>query len=388
MFSSKPGRLIGVVAGTVFLCLAFTSPASAGTLGVQVSQVFGGEPWNYPTIAFNPGGGSEAASPIWNAPLSANPPLDPNSAAIVAKTRSSAALNGSLTASVGSSDWSTAFYFSRSTDPVYRLHCWRYTCPEMEGRVIHIPLRARPAQSCDGHMAVIDQSSGDASTWREWNFSRALTTQSQSCPNGASVGGYANCSTSPCTISTASGGMDYVWSGDGRDGGATAGDFGLAFGQIRPQELEQGSVDHTLLTSISCSGGRVYPAGNNTGSLCSDTTNAPRMGTRFWLDLSDAEIDAINAPPWRKAVWRAMAHYGMIVADTAGPNGNLSLSGEGTEDYRVYGRPDPWAVLARRFGVPSYISSGNIHYVFDFKAGLDWWAHLKVLAPCVSAGTC
>ena len=42
------------------------------------------------------------------------------------------------------------------------------------------------------------------------------------------------------------------------------------------------------------------------------------MGAHFYLDMSDAEIDAARVPAWKRAVMLAAAHYGLFVGDTGG----------------------------------------------------------------------
>jgi hypothetical protein len=42
----------------------------------------------------------------------------------------------------------------------------------------------------------------------------------------------------------------------------------------------------------------------------------PALGQHFYLDMSSAEIDALNVPAWKKPILHAMAEYGMFVGDT------------------------------------------------------------------------
>jgi hypothetical protein len=376
----------------------FRNRAAAGTLALTAFAIlggcgpYGGDPPTMPATDWNPGGGNQTQTPsgislggtIWNHKLPATPTLDPNSSAIVANTFAQAPVQGAAIASSGTSDWASAYYYAKSSDPTFRIHCWRYSCPLIEGVTIHIPANARPAQSTDGHMSVVDQTTGV-----EYNFSRALTTSSQTRPNGQTVGQYATNG----VISVAAGGKGLVWLGDGRDTGcSTAGCFGLSFGVIRPQEITDGLIDHTMLTTLACAGvGGVFPAQNHNASLCSNTTNQPKMGTRFWLDYTDAQIDAIaGLYPWQRTYLKALHNYGEYASDTGGSNGALNVSVEGTEDYRVYGLADPWAQIAASTpGVLTWTSSGNPHYEFDFLRGVpNLQAHLHVLAPCVSQGTC
>lgn len=339
-----------------------TGPCSFGS--------FSNEPWNVPCASWRPYGD---ASPF-NRRLPAAPRLDPNSAAIVAKTLSWGNNAHFWGGTAGSeSDWSSPVYYSRPTDPLFEIHCWRYACPEIEGRRIRIPQRAEPAHSLDGHMAVVDQAN-----LIEYDFSRAGPL-----PRG---GG---------RLEVASGGSTAIGTpaADGRRGDSTAAQLGLLGGIIRPAELEAGIIDHALITGVYCSGGAVYPAAANSGQLCSSigisNADAPKMGQRFYLAIGDAEIDALPAPAWRKAILRAYAHYGAFVGDTTGINGNLDLGAESTQSWLSFGLADPWVTLGRRYGLPTWRdSAGVLRYLFDARPGVDWASRLRVVDPCVSRGTC
>jgi hypothetical protein len=54
--------------------------------------------------------------------------------------------------------------------------------------------------------------------------------------------------------------------------------------------------------------------------------------------------------------------------------------------YTSFGQPDRWVTLARRWQIPYYAPDHD--YVFDLNDGVDWARYLRVVAPCVSQGTC
>jgi hypothetical protein len=326
---------------------------------------FSNQPWNVPCASWRPYG---PASPF-NRRLPAAPRLDPNSAKVVAKTLSwgnDAFFWGGTAGSPA--DWDRPIYYSRPTDPLFEIHCWRYDCPELEGKRIRIPQRAEAAHSVDGHMAVVDQAN-----LIEYDFSRAGKLPEGGGPLEIAAGG--------ATVIGTPG-------ADGLGGDATAAGFGLLAGTIRPAELESGVIDHALLITIACSGGTVWPA-DGEGAPCSDPTNAPKIGQHFWLDMSDAEINASSAPAWRKAIWRAYAHYGAYVGDTGGVNGNLGFSAESAQSWLSFGYADPWVALGERYGLETWRdSAGVLRYLFDARPGVDWASRLRVVDPCVSRGTC
>jgi len=171
--------------------------------------------------------------------------------------------------------------------------------------------------------------------------------------------------------------------GNGLGSAATAAGFGLAAGVIRPEELAAGQINHALFMVVKCTNGTsVWPAGSSSGRSCSSiglsNANAPAMGQHFYLDLSEAQIEALPQPTWAKTILRAMAQYGLYVGDTGG--GFLKL--ESGTSYTSFGLPDPWMQIAKSAGIsPSHdSSSGKDTYTFDFSGAVNWAADLKVAA--------
>jgi hypothetical protein len=268
-------------------------------------------------------------------------------------------------------DWSHPLYYSQPSDPIYTVHCTeRWSCP-VEGVQVHIPARARPAGGSDGHLAAIDQGSG----W-EYDF-----WQVKQKPSG---GG---------TLVASAAGRTRI-DGDGLGAEATASGFGLAAGVIRPPELADGNIDHALFMVVKCTNGTaVWPAhSDNAGRSCSDLglpdADAPAMGQHFYLDMTDAQIDALNKPGWQKTILRAMAHYGMYVGDTGG--GSWGVEFESGSSYTSFGYQDPWERLGQQLGVPTWEDPeiGRRRYIFDFQKAVDWGASLSVVAPCVAQASC
>jgi hypothetical protein len=264
-------------------------------------------------------------------------------------------------------DYDHPIYFNKPSDPVFTIHCklWTSSCA-IDGMRVQIPQKAKPAGGSDGHMTVIDQASG----W-EWNF-----WQTGSLPSG---GG---------DLYISHGGRTKI-DGDGLDSNGTAAHFGGSAGIIRPEELAAGSIPHALFLVVNCTNGQhVYPAGTGVGRTCSSMglsgTNAPAMGQQFYLDMSDSQIAGLNAPEWKKTVLTAMAHYGLIVGDTGG--GSLkTISGT---SYTSFGMADPWTVMGSKLGLPSWSQDGKRMYSFDLRDTVDWQSKLRVVDPCVTAGTC
>jgi hypothetical protein len=152
---------------------------------------------------------------------------------------------------------------------------------------------------------------------------------------------------------------------------------------IRAPELRRGRIDHALFLVADCDSGEiVYPA-RGRGAPCGDRTDAPAQGMRFQLDMSDAEIRALDAPRWKRGILRALARYGMFVGDTGGSPWDLEFESGST--YTSFGYPDPIVTYAKRIGIPQE-DDGRYHFELD--DGIDWRSRLRVVDPCVSERSC
>ncbi len=320
------------------------------------------------------------ASPF-NRPLPPSPRLASDSAAIVSRLASWGKPQGLIVGhpETNRSDYGHPVYYASAEDPLYTIRCtmWTASCP-IDGLAVRIPAAARPASGGDAHMVVIDQTNG----W-EYDF---WQVQTQPLPLG---GG---------TIKISHGGRTR-WGTSGASGlgsNATAAHFGLSAGMIRAEEWETAvasgtAINHALFMSVKCSGGySVYPAAPGTtaapcSSFGSSNEGAPPMGAHFYLDMSDAQIDVLAVPAWRKPILKAMARYGLFVGDTFanGPN-SFGLAAESDTQYRALGRSGRYAALGKKWGVGTYGGA----YLFDIDSGVDWGRYLRVVDPCVSQRNC
>jgi len=309
----------------------------------------------------------------FNRPLPTNPRLHPSSSAIVGTLTGwgqPADLRAGLADS--SSDWDHPIYYARASDPLYTLHCtedWG-TC-EIEGHQVRIPQNARAAGGGDGHMTVIDQTTG-------WEYDLY-----KYCYEGCA-------SSSTRTLPPGGGDVYFRWGGrtridgDGLDSDATAAHFGLAAGVIRAEEMIRGRIDHALFMVVRCDSGQaVWPA-KGLGAKCSDPANAPAEGMRFQLGMSAAQIDALAVPSWKKTILRAMAEYGLYVGDTSGST-PWNIQFESGSSYTSFGAQDRLVSFAKQAGISA--SSDGRHY-FDLAGGVDWRQYLRVVDPCVGQGSC
>ena len=270
-----------------------------------------------------------------------------------------------------SEDFGHPTYYSKPADPLFTLHCTQreWGRCDLEDRRIRIPDAARPAAGADGHMTVVDGGTGF-----EYDFWRV-----SSKPAG---GG---------RLEMAWGGRTRI-DGDGLASDATAARFGNLAGIIRAQELQAGRIEHALFMTINCdNGGYVYPALKSSrpcSSVGSTVVNAAPLGARFRLDMSRREIDVMGLPRWKKAIFLAMARYGMFFGDSGGPAWGIQVESDAT--YTSFGRPGRFLEFARRNGFTPFEDpnlGGRTVYVGSFRHDVDWGRRLQLIHPCVSEGS-
>lgn len=285
--------------------------------------------------------------------------------------------------------WPT--YWSVAKDPTFNLECDEFggACSiAASGLRVHVPAGAILQGGCgaataeDRHMTIVDQESG----W-EYDLWHVST-----CPIPATGG----------TIKLGWGGRARM-DGDGRDtdgGEGMASYFANLAGRVRAEELAAHKIDHALSIVIDCDDGTfVFPAKAH-DKKCADTFDAPPMGARFQLDLTSAEIDALPSPAWKKALLHAMAEYGMFFGDT-GSTFFFDVQTEGGRQYVATGVEDAWLLLAKSEGWSYYEDpalgasdpyKGYVGTMHNGDDGIDWkskvWSHVRMIDPCVSAGTC
>ncbi|MSW52550.1 MAG: hypothetical protein F2817_16890, partial [Actinobacteria bacterium] len=278
-------------------------------------------------------------------------------------------------------------YWSRPTDPEFRISLTAdrrnggdWGVNDVNGATIRIPEGARPGPAPDRHMVVVDQASGWS--YDLWHVGRTATGGGEL---QAEWGGRASLT------------------GDGRvesayDSGTAAG-MSIVGGIVRPEELIDGDIPHAIYISARCTSGRsVYPSTRTAddGELsCSEIgesdTGAPALGQRFQLGYTDEQIAALPVKAHERVLLRAMAHYGLFVIDTS--PGSWHVEQENPVDRTSFGLPDPGLAFAASAAIP-YWAEGRRH-VWDVAGirGADgragsWRDALRVIDPCVSAGTC
>lgn len=302
------------------------------------------------------------ASPF-NAEVGSSPAIDTDSPRVIDRITGRGPIQSPVLGVADTeSDFGHPVYYASSSDPVYEVHCVRWTeACEIEGSKIRIPEAARPAGGSDGHMAVIDEEGA----W-EYDF-----WQARPLPAGGGI------------IEISQGGRTRL-DGDGLGSNATAAHFGLLAGLIRPQELRSGRIDHALFLTARCTNGEAVPpaAAGTSGDSCATfgepNQAAPPMGAHLWLDLGPAELAELGLPRWKRAILLALHRYGGYIGDTMNGHSSIGIMLESGSSYTSFGEPDPWLALARRSGARGSADGG---FPLDLDAGLDWRHHLHLLSP-------
>jgi hypothetical protein len=253
-----------------------------------------------------------ADTSFWNQPIGADPALEPNSSQIVSKALVSYDGNSNL---AKSDAWGIPIAYADSNSTLYSIGCSRYGCDKEVS--IRIPRYAKPTTGSDHHLVVVDPMQHEADMWIA-----LYDPDKDSWTAGSRYGTRAD-------------GWGALCFPHERCSAAVAAGFAEPGGIIRPEEIDQGHIDHALVisTPYTRSGFIACPATHTDGKY-SDPAAIPE-GARVQLD-PDFDVDAQPWPRWQKVVARALQSYGAFVADTGG---SLAVRGEPNLD-RGY---DAWA---------------------------------------------
>lgn len=265
-------------------------------------------------------------------------------------------------------DFGHPVYYAQPTDPQLTLRpTENWGNNPIAGVRIPVPTRAKPAGGADGHMTIVTPDGWEYDLWQAHRAGSHL---------------------------------DFSWGGrtridgSGLGSGATAALFGGLAGVIRPEELAAGHIDHALFIVLKCTsnnesfghgvstspastgdGSYVYPAEHG-GSVCgAGDPDLPPLGTRFMLDMTGAQIRALDVPNWKKTILTALARYGGYVGDTGGAGFGFEFQSSAT--YTSFGTLDPLVAFARRNHIPSW----HGEYAFNMADGVNWRRYLRIVAP-------
>lgn len=253
-----------------------------------------------------------ADTSFWNTPIPTNPAIDSNSAAIVA---------AAVTPFIGAATFSNSDAWGISYIDATNIAAKTYTvaCTEYcTGDTISfpIPAGAQPTTGSDHHLVVVNGNQ----ELDMWLASYDATSDSWSA--GVRV------------INDITGWGAYCPQGQ-HCNGAEASGFALLGGDIRPEEIQQGHIDHALamITPYTRAAYIACPATHTDGAY-NDPAAIPE-GARVQLDPS-FNVDAQSWPDWEKAIAKALQVYGAYIVDTGG-----ALAVRGVTDQNL--GSDSWA---------------------------------------------
>ncbi len=289
----------------------------------------------------------------FNRPIPPNPRLHPRSSQIVRRLVGFGPPNPERAGIADEGDdYGKPVYFARPGDPMVRLN--GSGSSPIDGDRIRVPAGARPASGGDAHMTIVQPDGWEYDLYDARPVRRGVLRYDS--------------------------GRRIRIDGDGLNSAATASRIGNLAGPVRAVELEAGLINHALTMAVQCTSGRhVWPAAK-TDSKCRRPRNAPPMGARFQLALSDAQIDALAVPAWKKTLLRALARYGAYVSDSTSSPWSLTGFESGTT-YTSFGRDDPMVAFARKAGIER--KDDGVYY-FKIDGGVDWERHLRVIHPSVA----
>jgi hypothetical protein len=397
--------------GSVWRFIAPTGTHYLSSSGSYLGTNSGGDVSGYPKLRTWPLGCWRPfdQGSAFNTPLPPSPKLVANSAQIVQRVLGDISqINMVSNLVAGQVDYTgEPTYYAQPTDPQYVLDCTGFSgnC-SIDGATIAVPAGAKPEGGSDAHINVV-------------------------------YGGYEYDLWQVANVPAGGGILQFGWGGKawlggdgtaeeegGQVGHGSASHFAGLAGRVREEELEAGRINHALNVVINC--GASHPDPNDPAKLIPDyvyparagdrmcstvglsDANAPPMGARLHLNLSEADINALPISAWKKTLLVAMANYGMFFGDT-GSSYLFGIEAESSVQYTSLGAADRWETFAQANGWDQFDPDGTgpkpiVRVGKLYGEDLDptkpdplgdpghWiervWSKLEVIDPCVSERTC
>ncbi len=303
-------RLLVAVAGFSILCAAIAALAALPSGGDVASNVDrAGKPTKPRRSACGPLVATSSEAPLatrgklalppfspsspFNTPIPSTAVVSSSSAELVAKLAEVGRVRGF---GVAVREWTAPVYFSTPATQPVTVPLTASFATRQVSRPIPIPRWARPDPEGDGHMVVIDTTTGCEHDF--WRATRAADgTWSAAWQNSVPLAGNG---VFPAPLLSARG------SG-----------FALTAGLIHPEELEAGVIEHALLFSYrhTKKGPPVWPATESDGQT--RETYAMPMGSLLRLDPA-LDLGTLDLTPVERTIGRALQVYGMYLGDTGG----------------------------------------------------------------------
>lgn len=249
-----------------------------------------------PLAMTSPANGHATSGPFEQA-IPQNPVLHSQSSSLVRSTFTS---TPSATTEFG-----TAVYRAKSTDPLCEVtftENWGTPWTEKIRVPSHaVPTGSRSADPWGDHWLNVRYNGYQYDLWIFNHWDGSL------CTNGKQLAHWGGKFPFPGAL------LDALSGGGGGGAGVS-----VAAGTPRRAEILNDSIDHALAFAVENAGPQhKYPANKSDGDCWGGVPSCVKEGQRFYLDVSDAQVNAI-ANPYQRAIARAAQQYGMYVTDQTG----------------------------------------------------------------------
>ena len=362
------------------LVIAFSSTGQAGVFfGPSVVGGTGNASVVYADGNYPPSGYTFPWAPNpFTQPACANDPcatpsdfMDSNSTAMVTSLYNSYGFNlGNLYEGLPPDNTFPTYYTSTNA-PVFNVYC-DAGCGSGSPLSVRITNGATASSGSDHHLDVINLSTGVETLIGQFNETGPGTggTSNPVYNGGTIYAGYAGV----CTLTA------FASFGNACQNGGTGSKLPSQPLVVDPREVNAGAVNHTIFIATGCSStSYVFPAGASDG-LCG--ANGPKYGERLWLDLTQAQINALGNNACITTILINMHKYGWMIADNNGGGSAINIQAVGPTSFTLWGLTNPWTTFwTNCTGSPS----GNALTIPT--TGITQ-SNIHVLGVCVNEGNC
>jgi hypothetical protein len=246
---------------------------------------------------------------FWNEALSANAPLDPNSAAIMGFFNQAIAKEVEVkrSPSINTTAWSVPIYTVPADQPVVKVTLENASkAPALQAAwdAVPLPPKAQPATGTDKHLVAWQPSSDKL--WEFWKL-EDTTAGWQAAWGGAMEKALSD----PGVYGPE------AWPGATRWWGASATSLSIAGGLITLEDLEKGQINHALAMAIPSPRASVYASpAQRTDGWSAEPYSIPE-GAHLRLDPK-LDLASLKLPRSTLMLAEAAQRYGIFIRDTAG----------------------------------------------------------------------
>lgn len=288
-------------------------------------------------VTFAPAGDPPATQParvfapdsFWYQAIPADAPLHPNSAAFVQDfLRQRKSFYGTI--SINTVDYASPVYVVDANVPTVRVtespeHAKGHPNQQLaeQWAAVPIPSYAEPANGTDSEMTIYQPVTDTI-----WEFWQAKKVDGQWQANWGGKMTHASKS-------------DGIWP---KFFGTTATGLPFLGGQITPDELRAGEINHVMgiaLVEVETWKVKSWPAFRSDGWNPKNAPNRIPEGLRFRLDPT-VDVEKLHLPPVGRMIARAAQKYGFVVWDVAG---GITLRAQNPKSWTTRGLPDPYPEL-------------------------------------------